>query len=53
VFTVENGRAVVRAVEVGLRNDAFAEVTSGLGEDAAVIAFPGEAVVDGVAVTAQ
>jgi hypothetical protein len=46
-------RTLARAVEVGLTNDAFAEVASGLGEGEAVIAFPGEAVVDGVAVAAQ
>lgn len=53
VFAVEGGRAVTRPIEIGERNDTFAMVRSGLVEGAAVVAFPGEKVVDGVAVVAQ
>lgn len=53
VFAVEGGRAVTRPVEIGARNETFAEVRSGLADGAAVIAFPGEKVIDGVAVTPQ
>ena len=53
VFAVEAGRAVTRTVTIGARNDAFAEVRSGLSEGTAVIAFPGDRIADGVAVTAQ
>ena len=53
MFAVEAGRAVTRTVAIGARNDAFAEVRSGLSEGTAVIAFPGDRIADGVAVTAQ
>jgi HlyD family secretion protein len=53
VFAVEDGRAVARPIDIGERNDTFAEVRSGLAEGASVVAFPGEKVVDGVAVTPQ
>jgi HlyD family secretion protein len=53
VFAVEDGRAVARTIDIGERNDTFAEVRSGLAEGASVVAFPGEKVVDGVAVTPQ
>jgi HlyD family secretion protein len=53
VFAVEAGRAVTRTVTLGARNDAFAEVRSGLSEGTAVIAFPGDRIADGVAVAAQ
>jgi HlyD family secretion protein len=53
VFAVEDGRAVARAITIGARNDAFAEVRSGLAEGAQVVAFPSDRVGDGLAVTAQ
>ena len=53
VFAVEDGRAVARPVEVGARNDTFAEVRSGLADGASVVAFPGEKVADGVVIVAQ
>ena len=53
VFAVEAGRAATRTVTIGARNDAFAEVRSGLSEGTAVIAFPGDRIADGVAVTVQ
>jgi HlyD family secretion protein len=53
VFAVEDGRTVSRTVSIGARNDAFAEVRSGLAEGAAVVAFPGDRVADGVAVSAR
>jgi HlyD family secretion protein len=53
VFAVDGGRAVSRTVTIGARNDAFAEVRSGLAEGAAVVAFPGDRIADGVAVSAR
>ena len=40
VFTVENNRAQLTPVEIGLRNTFDAEVTSGLATDDTVIAYP-------------
>ena len=53
VFAVEDGRAVARDVSIGARNDAFAEVRSGLAEGAQVVAFPSDRIAAGVAVTPQ
>ena len=53
VFAVDAGRAVTRTITIGARNDAFAEVRSGLSEGTAVSAFPGDRIADGVAVAAQ
>ena len=54
VFVVADGigRRSARS-RSGARNDAFAEVRSGLSEGTAVIAFPGDRIADGVAVAAQ
>lgn len=40
VFTVENGRARVIPVTVGLKNDDWAEIVSGIGTDTVVITEP-------------
>jgi HlyD family secretion protein len=53
VFAVEDGRAVPREIAIGARNEAFAEVRSGLAEGARVVAFPSDRIAAGVAVTAQ
>ena len=50
VFVVDSGRAVLRSVDVGLRNGLEAEVLSGLEEGSRVVVFPGDAVADGAAV---
>lgn len=50
VFTVENNRARLRAVEIGHRNPDEAEVLKGLEPGAAVVVHPSDAVTDGVRV---
>ena len=45
-----DGVASLQTVEVGLRNDRFAEVTHGLDVGDQVIMHPGNAVNDGVKV---
>lgn len=53
VFVVREGRARRRAVEVGHRNPAEAEVLGGLTAGERVIVYPGDAVADGVRVRAD
>lgn len=48
VFVAEGGRARIRPVIVGQRNDRVAEVVEGLVEGDAVVDFPSEDVSDGV-----
>jgi HlyD family secretion protein len=50
VFVVENGRAVLRTVQIGRRNGLEAQVLDGLEEDELVVAHPGDRIFDGVAV---
>ena len=50
VFAVAGGRAEVRAVEIGRRNEDRAEILAGVEPGDAVILFPPETVEDGVAV---
>ena len=50
VFKVIDGVASLQTVELGLRNDRFAEVTQGLVLGDKVIMHPGNAVNDGVKV---
>ncbi|MFP1631784.1 efflux RND transporter periplasmic adaptor subunit [Zhengella sp. ZM62] len=50
VFVVEEGRAVVRKVELGQMNDEKAQVLSGLQAGDTVIVYPGDQVADGVLV---
>jgi HlyD family secretion protein len=47
VFTIENGRALRREVEVGHRSDLSAEVVAGVTEGDTVIAYPPAEVEDG------
>ncbi len=47
VFVVEDGRAHLRTITVGHRNELHAEVVDGLSEGDAVIAHPPDAVEDG------
>lgn len=53
VFTVEDGRARLRALEIGQRNRDYVEVRAGLEPAAAVIVFPSDLVVDGVRVRTE
>jgi HlyD family secretion protein len=47
LFVVEAGRAQLRSVTLGHRNERFAEVLSGLDEGDRVVVFPPEALEDG------
>ena len=53
VFRVTEGRAELRAVEIGQRHDATAQVLAGLEPGDRVVAFPGTRVSDGAAVRAR
>ena len=50
VYALRDGRAAVTPVELGVRTDAFAEVTSGLEDGATVVVHPSEKVRDGARV---
>jgi HlyD family secretion protein len=50
VFTLTEGRAALRTVEIGTRNTEHAEVTAGLAEGDIVVVHPSDRVVDGIAV---
>ena len=50
VFTVENGRARVRNVNIGHQNGLAAEILSGLNEGEEVILYPDESIRDGAKV---
>lgn len=52
-FAVENGKAVIRKVELGETNGLETEVVSGLEEGETVIAYPSDSVRDGVSVRAR
>ena len=52
-FVVEEGRAVVRMVELGETNGLETEVLSGIEEGDVVIAYPSDSVRDGVSVKAR
>lgn len=53
VFTLKNGRAVQRLVEVGHKNGLEAEITKGLDTGAEVILHPSSDLKDGIRVSAQ
>jgi HlyD family secretion protein len=53
VFVVVDGRARLRSVGVGLRNDLEAEIIEGLAEGDAVVVHPSDRVRDGVRVSWQ
>jgi HlyD family secretion protein len=50
VYAIENGRARLRRVRLGARNDLDAWLEEGLGDAARVIVYPGAGVRDGVRV---
>lgn len=51
VYSIVNGRAQLRTVGIGRRNEDFAEVLNGLAEGEAVVTYPGDRLADGVRVT--
>ncbi len=53
VFVVEGGKAALRSVTIGLRNDLEAQVLEGLRENDEVITYPGDRVEHNVSVTAR
>ncbi|TFH75070.1 HlyD family efflux transporter periplasmic adaptor subunit [Gammaproteobacteria bacterium LSUCC0112] len=53
VFAVVDGRASLRAVQIGDRNREQAQVLDGLQADETVIIFPSDLVVDGVEVSVE
>ncbi len=53
VFKVEEGRAVLQAVEIGQRNGLEAEVLSGLSSSDQVIVHPSDSISNGVEVTSR
>ncbi len=50
VYAVRDGHAVLQTVDVGRRNGTEAQILSGLQAGDRVIAYPSDAIVDGVAV---
>ncbi|MBK6597580.1 MAG: efflux RND transporter periplasmic adaptor subunit [Proteobacteria bacterium] len=52
-FVVEDGRAQLRAVEIGRRGTDFAQVLSGVDEGANVVVFPSDLIEDGIRVSDQ
>lgn len=53
VFTVDGGRAVLTPVTLGLKNESWAEITSGLEADATIVLNPNNDLEPGVRVTAK
>jgi HlyD family secretion protein len=51
VFLYQNGKALLRSVEIGKRNDLEAEVLEGLDENTTVIAYPNDKIRDNVSVS--
>lgn len=51
VFVVEDGRAILRTITIGHRNEDVAEVIEGLEAGATVVLHPADDIVDGVRVT--
>lgn len=48
VYTAEKGRAALRLLSIGKRNEDFAEVISGLDEGTTVMLHPADTITDGV-----
>ena len=53
VYVVEDGRAVLREVEIGMQNGRTAEVLSGLDAGEIVVLHPGDQVTAGVGVVGR
>jgi len=52
VFTVEEGKAVLRAVKRGIRNESFVEITDGLEAGETVLASPDNSIEEGMRIKA-
>ena len=52
-FVIENGRAKLRDVEIGHRNETEVEILSGLAQGEDIILHPGNQISDGVRVRRQ
>ncbi len=50
VFTVDNGKASLRTIDLGQRNSSFAEVRAGLEPGESVITHPADTIADGISV---
>lgn len=50
VFAVDEGRAVLRKIEIGRRNDRMVEVRSGLDPQDRVVMHPNDAIADGAVI---
>ncbi len=48
VFVVDSGKAVIRTVERGIRNESFAEITDGVQEGETVLSSPDNSIEEGV-----
>jgi HlyD family secretion protein len=53
VFALENGRARLRRIELGMRGSRYAQVLAGLKDGDVVILYPGDDVEEGVSVRAE
>jgi HlyD family secretion protein len=53
VFVESGGRAALRRVEIGRRNDVAAEVVDGVEERERVVLYPSDRIVDGVRIAAR
>ncbi len=52
VFTVEGGKAVLRKVEQGIRNESFAEIAEGLKAGETVLSAPDNSIEEGMRIKA-
>lgn len=53
VFTVEKGKAVLRKVETGIRNESFAEIRKGLRPGELVLSAPDNSIEEGMRIKAE
>jgi len=52
-YVARDGRAVLKGIEVGRKNDQWVEIRSGLGEGESVVVYPGDLVRPGSRVRSQ
>jgi len=53
VYVSEQGKAVLRNIEIGAKNDRFAEVKSGVEEGARIVLYPSDRIEDGARIASQ
>jgi len=53
VYMAVEGKAVLRTIEVGARNDRFAEVRSGVDQGARVVLYPSDRIENGVRIVSK